>query len=68
MAKTMQWVAGGCACLFFLIYIITTIIAINCGVKKNTPCMWQSGSVALVFGCLVSSAAALLIWGTKSNG
>ena len=67
MQKTLSYVMMGGAALSCLIYIITTIIAVQCGASKKNDCAMKSGLVAVVFGCMVCSSAAFMLWPHKGG-
>ena len=67
MQKTMTWGIVALVCVCCLIYLVTTIIALNCMAEKKTDCARASGLTAGVFGFLLLSGIGAVWMGSKGQ-
>lgn len=67
MQKALTWITVALVCASCLIYLVTTVIALNCVTQKKNDCARASGTTALVFGCLLASGIAAVYWGSKGR-
>lgn len=64
----MSWAIIALVCASCFIYLVTTIIALNCAVQKKNDCARASGFTAAVFGCLLLSGIVAVWFSGKRQG
>ncbi len=67
--KAMRWRVSACVALSCVIYIVTTIISLNCVAQKQNDCARAAGFTAAVFACvLVLGCACVMLSSRGSSG
>ena len=68
MKKGVTYAVLAVVCASCLIYLVTTIIALNCVAQKKDDCARASGLTAGVFGCLLLSGIVAVFYTGKGQG
>lgn len=64
--KKIAYVSSGLLALACLVYVIATVVSLNCLADKKNDCAQGSGFVALTCGCVAASAMAAIMFSDKA--
>jgi hypothetical protein len=65
MDKKASWIGVIIAIVLCLVSIITSIMTLNCLADQKYTCAQASGFTALVTGCMIASACAVVVYQNK---
>lgn len=66
--KKMTYGLVAIICICCIVYLVTTLIAVNCAADKNMQCAQASGLTAGVFGCILLSGIVAAVMSSKGGG